>query len=342
MDLNTVWFILIAILFTGYFFLEGFDFGVGILMPILGRNDTDRRVIINTTGSVWDGNEVWLLTAGGAMFAAFPNWYATLFSGFYLALFLILLALIVRAVGFEFRSKLETPAWRNTWDSCIFFGSFLPALLWGVALTNIVRGVPIDAHMTFTGTLFTLLNPYSLLGGLVSLTVFTLHGALFLCLRTEGEILDRALATARLLWIPAAVLLGLFAVFGYSQTDFIGRLGIVPGTLPLLAILSFIASYVFMRIKADGWAFATSGLTIAFGTIVAFEGLFPRVMISSTDPQFNLTIYNASASQYSLRAMLIVALVFVPIVLVYQGWTYWVFRKRITRELITDHVGGHD
>ena len=177
---------------------------------------------------------------------------------------------------------------------------------------------------------------------MVSLTVFTLHGALFLCLRTEGEILDRARATARLLWIPAAVLLGMFAVFGYSQTDFIGRLGIVPGTLPLLAILSFIASYVFMRIKADSWAFATSGLTIAFGTIVAFEGLFPRVMISSTDPQFNLTIYNASASQYSLRAMLIVALVFVPIVLVYQGWTYWVFRKRITRELITDHVGGHD
>jgi cytochrome d ubiquinol oxidase subunit II len=342
MDLNTIWFILIAVLFTGYFFLEGFDFGVGILAFVLGRNDTDRRVIINTIGPVWDGNEVWLLTAGGAMFAAFPHWYATLFSGFYLALFLILLALIVRAVGFEFRSKLEHAAWRSTWDWCIFLGSLLPALLWGVALTNIVRGVPIDASMTFTGNLFTLLNPYSLLGGLVSLTVFTLHGALFLSLRTEGEIQEKARATARLLWPPAAILLALFAIFGYSQTDFIGKLGVVPGTLPLLAILSYVASFVFMRIKADGWAFATSGLTIVFGTIVAFEGLFPRVMISSTDPTFNLTIYNASASPYSLKAMLIVAIIFVPIVLAYQGWTYWVFRQRITRQMISGHAVGHD
>jgi cytochrome bd ubiquinol oxidase subunit II len=337
MDLQTVWFILVAVLFTGYFFLEGFDFGVGILLPILGKDDIERRVIINTIGPVWDGNEVWLLTAGGAIFAAFPHWYATMFSGFYLALFLILVALIIRAVGFEFRSKLEQPAWRRLWDGAIFVGSLLPALLWGVALTNIVRGVPIDMNKMYTGDLFTLLNPYALLGGVVSLVVFTLHGALFLSLKTTDDLQQRARAVANTLWPPAAVLLALFAVLGYSQTDFIGRLGVVPGTLPLLAIVSYIASFVMIRLKRDGWAFALNGLTIVFGTIVAFQGLFPRVMISSTDPNFSLTIYNASSSQYSLTAMLIVAIVFVPIVLLYQGWSYWVFRARITRSTISGH-----
>ena len=338
MDLQTIWFILIAVLFTGYFFLEGFDFGVGILLPFIAKDDTDRRVVINTIGPVWDGNEVWLLTAGGATFAAFPHWYATMFSGFYLALFLILLALILRVVAFEFRSKLEGTRWRATWDWMLFFGSFVPALLWGVALTNIVHGVPIDANKMFTGDLITLLNPYALLGGLVSLTVFTLHGALFLTLKTQGEILSRARTISQRLWPPAAVLLALFAILGYSQTDFIGKLGIVPGTLPLLAIISYIGCYIFMRLKADGWAFAANGLTILFGTVVAFQGLFPRVMISSTNPDYNLTIYNASSSDYSLRAMLIVALTFVPIVLAYQAWSYWVFRKRITR----DDIHGHD
>jgi cytochrome d ubiquinol oxidase subunit II len=340
MDLQTVWFILIAVLFTGYFFLEGFDFGVGILLPFIAKDDTDRRVVINSVGPVWDGNEVWLLTAGGAIFAAFPHWYATMFSGFYLALFLILLALILRVVAFEFRSKLEGVQWRRAWDWALFFGSFVPALLWGVALTNIVHGVPIDANKMFTGTLLTLLNPYALLGGVVSLVVFTLHGALFLALKTEGEVNARARRVARTLWVPAGVLLALFAGFGYSQTDFIGRLGIIPGTLPLLAVGSFLAAGAFMALKADGWAFAANGLTIIFGTVVAFQGLFPRVMVSSTNPAFNLTIYNASSSQYSLTAMLVVALTFVPIVLAYQGWSYWVFRQRISRATIEAH--GHD
>lgn len=337
MDLQTIWFILVAVLFTGYFFLEGFDFGVGILMPIIGRDDTDRRVIINTIGPVWDGNEVWLITAGGAMFAAFPNWYATLFSGFYLALFFILVALILRIAGLEFRSKLAFPAWRRAADICIFLGSLLPALLWGVALANLVRGVPIDAKMEFTGNLLTLLNPYSILGGIVSTLVFTLHGALFLTLRTEGEVNNRARRLAQLLWWPAAILLLSFAVWGQSQAKIFAGMGIVPGTLPILAALAYIASLVFMRLKADGWAFAASGATIILGSVVAFEGLFPNVMISSLDPKWSLTIYNASSSLYSLKAMLIVALFFVPIVLLYQGWTYWVFRQRITRASIESH-----
>lgn len=337
MDLQTIWFILVAVLFTGYFFLEGFDFGVGILMPIIGRDDTDRRVIINTIGPVWDGNEVWLITAGGAMFAAFPNWYATLFSGFYLALFFILVALILRIAGLEFRSKLAFPAWRRAADICIFLGSLLPALLWGVALANLVRGVPIDAKMEFTGNLLTLLNPYSILGGIVSTLVFTLHGALFLTLRTEGEVNNRARRLAQLLWWPAAILLLSFAVWGQSQAKIFAGMGIVPGTLPILAALAYIASLVFMRLKADGWAFAASGATIILGSVVAFEGLFPNVMISSLDPKWSLTIYNASSSLYSLKAMLIVALFFVPIVLLYQGWTYWVFRQRISRASIESH-----
>ena len=196
-DLNTLWFFLIVILFIGYFILEGFDFGVGILLPFLGKDDQERRIIINTIGPVWDGNEVWLITAGGAIFAAFPNWYATMFSGFYLALVLMLFALIVRGVAFEFRSKDRYPKWRNFWDWMIFIGSFVPALLWGVALGNILRGVPIDENMIYVGTFFTLLNPYALLGGLTTLTVFTLQGAIFLGLKTTDEILDRAVAATR-------------------------------------------------------------------------------------------------------------------------------------------------
>jgi cytochrome bd ubiquinol oxidase subunit II len=337
MDLQTIWFILIAVLFTGYFFLEGFDFGVGMLLPIVAKDDTDRRVVINSIGPVWDGNEVWLLTAGGATFAAFPHWYATMFSGFYLALFLMLVALIIRVVAFEYRSKLEGAKWRAAWDWGLVFGSFIPSLLWGVALTNLVRGLPIDANKMFTGNFFTLLNPYSILGGIVSVSVFVLHGALFLNLKTTGEVQQKARAIAEKLFLPVGLILAIFAILGYSQTDFIGKLGIIPGTIPLLAIVAYISAFIFLKQKQDGWAFAMNGLTIVFGTIVAFQGLFPRVMISSLNPAYNLTIYNASASQYSLTAMLIVALTFVPIVIAYQGWTYWVFRKRISRDTIETH-----
>jgi cytochrome bd ubiquinol oxidase subunit II len=334
MDLNTVWFVLIAVLFIGYFLLEGFDFGVGILMPFVSRDDLDRRVVINTIGPFWDANEVWLLTAGGAMFAAFPHWYATLFSGFYLALFLILLALIVRGVGFEFRGKVDSPSWRAAADAGIFIGSALPALLWGVALTNIIQGVPIDANKHYVGTLVTLLNPHALLGGLVSLLVFTLHGAVFLSLRTADDLQLRVRRCAQQLWWPTAGVTLVFAVYGWTSTTFLHRYGVIPGTLPLLAMAGFVASYIFLRLGRDGWAFASTAFTILMGAIVAFEGLFPRVMPSSLDPAWDLTIYNASSSRLTLTVMLVVALLFVPAVLAYQGWSYWVFRARVTRQSI--------
>lgn len=332
MDLNTIWFILIAVLFTGYSFLEGFDYGVGILLPFLGKDDTDRRVVLNTIGPVWDGNEVWLVTAGGAMFAAFPHWYATLFSGFYLALVLMLVGLIVRGVAIEFRSKGESARWRSMWDWLIFIGSLIPALLWGVALANILRGVPIDANKNYVGGFFNLLNPYALLAGLTSLVGFTLHGAIFLSLRTRDEMMTRARATANRLWVPVAVLLIALAVASAFATDLLRRPSILALGAPILAIAAVLVEGWFLRNKRYGWTFVLSGLAIALTVISVFAGLYPRVMVSSLNPQWSLTIYSASSSPYTLRLMTIVAAIFVPIVLLYQGWTYWVFRERVGRK----------
>ncbi len=332
MDLYTLWFILIGVLFTGFFFLEGFDYGVGILMPFLGKDDQDRRVIINTIGPVWDGNEVWLLTAGGAMFAAFPNWYATLFSGFYLALLLVLLALIVRGVAFEFRSKDRSPRWRKTWDAMIFVGSAVPAFLWGVAFADIVRGVPIDAKMNFVGSFFDLLHPYALLAGLVTLGGFTLHGALFLSLKTKGSVAERARAAAQKLWLPQVVVFAVFVVLTYLLTDIYTRLGVNPGPIPIGGVAALLSLRWLLKAKREGWAFAMSGLAIVLTTFSAFLGLYPRVLVSSLNPAWSLTIHNAASSPYTLTIMTVVALIFVPVVLIYQGWTYWVFRERIGRQ----------
>jgi cytochrome bd ubiquinol oxidase subunit II len=334
MDLNTIWFVLIAVLFTGYFVLEGFDFGVGILLPVLGRNERERDVLVNTVGPFWDGNEVWVLTAGGAMFAAFPEWYATLFSGFYLALFLILLALILRGVGFEFRNKQPGATWKRWCDGAIVIGSALPALLWGVALTNIVQGVPIDADKQFTGTLLTLLNPHAILGGLVSLLVFTLHAAVFLTLRTTRDLQERARRFAERIWLPTAGVTLAFAAWGYTQTDILTRYGVVPGTLPFITIATFVAAYILVRLRRDAWAFTMTALTIVAGAAVAFEGLFPRVLPSTLDSAWDLTIYNAASSPLTLTVMLIVVVVFLPGVLAYQTWSYWVFRHRVTAEAL--------
>lgn len=334
MDLQTFWFILIAVLFIGYFFLEGFDFGVGILMPFVSRDEVDRRICLNTIGPFWDANEVWLITAGGAMFAAFPHWYATLFSGFYLPLFLILIALIVRAVGFEFRSKLKEKWWRKTADHFVFWGSAVPAFLWGVALTNIVIGLPIGSDMNFTGTLPALLNPYALLGGLASLLMFTLHGSIFLSLRTTDELKERVEKVSRLMWLPAGLILLAFAVLGYRHTVLFEEIGLVPGTLPMIAIVSFVAVIVFMQINRYGWAFVATGSTIVFGTVVVFQGMFPIVMPSSLSGEYHLTVYNASSSDLTLTIMSVLAIIFVPIILAYQGWSYWVFRQRVTRDAI--------
>ncbi|MEO8612043.1 MAG: cytochrome d ubiquinol oxidase subunit II [Chloroflexota bacterium] len=330
MDLQTLWFILIAVLFTGFLFLEGFDYGVGILLLFIAKKDNERRIVVNSIGPIWDGNEVWLLTAGGAMFAAFPNWYATLFSGFYLALFLILIALIVRGVAFEFRSKDSNPRWRSLWDTAIFIGSLIPALLWGVAFGNIVRGVAIDASMTYVGSFFDLLNPYALVGGLVTLTLFILHGALFLEIKTDGIIQERARRVARQLIIPVIVLALVFVVFSAFETDLLQHLNVVNvvGLILAVAALLWTAFYIFRA--RFGRAFLGTGLTIVGVVALIFGTLFPRVMPSTLG--FDLTIYNASSSQYTLQVMSVIALTLVPIVLVYQTWSYWVFRKRLTAE----------
>ncbi len=332
MDLNTLWFILITVLFIGYFFLEGFDFGVGILHPFIGKTDEERRILMNTIGTFWDGNEVWLLTAGGATFAAFPNWYATLFSGFYLPLFLILLGLIVRGVSFEFRSKDKNPRWRALWDWMLFIGSFIPALLWGVALSNMVRGVPIDESMTYVGGFFNLLNPYALVGGLASLSIFTLHGALFLTLKTTDELQERARHIANKIWPATVGIFFLYVILSYFQTDMFTKTGVNPGAIPILAAGTLLATGLFVKKQHDGWAFVMTGLTIVFATITLFMGLYPRVLVSSLNPDWSLTVYNAASSPYTLKVMTIVALIFVPIVLIYQGWTYYVFRQRITKK----------
>ncbi|HET9589069.1 MAG TPA: cytochrome d ubiquinol oxidase subunit II [Anaerolineales bacterium] len=330
--LQTLWFILIAVLWIGFFFLEGFDFGVGMLLPFLGKKDTERRAIINTIGSVWDGNEVWLLTAGGATFAAFPHWYATMFSGFYLALFLLLVGLILRGISFEYRSKDSRPAWRNRFDWMIATGSFLASFLLGAAFTNLARGVPIDANMMYTGNLFTLLNPYGLIGGLTSVTVFLLHGANFLGLKLDGELRERVHALSRKLYVAAAIITTVLLVATYIYTDIASKLGINPGVIPIASYVALLVTIYFINRKMEGWAFIMTSLHIVLTQITFFTLMFPRVMISSTNPAYSLTIYNASSSQYTLTVMSIIALIFVPVVLAYQGWTYYMFRKRITAE----------
>lgn len=332
MDLNIIWFILIGILYTGYFILEGFDLGVGILHPFIAKNDNERRMVINTIGPHWDGNEVWLLTAGGATFAAFPNWYATLFSGFYLPLFLMLVGLILRGVALEFRSKDENPRWRVFWDWAIFAGSFIPALLWGVAFANFLRGVPIDGVQNYVGGFWNLLNPYALVAGLLSTVGFALQGCLFLALKAGDPLEGRAKSLSLKLWIPTLLLLVAAVSYSYIETDIATKDGISAGIVPFLAILTLVAAGYFIFRKQPGKAFIFQSLTIALTALSAFLMLFPRVLISSVNPEWSLTIYNASSSPYTLQVMSIVALIFVPIVLVYQAWTYYIFRKRVLND----------
>jgi cytochrome d ubiquinol oxidase subunit II len=324
MELTTFWFMLIAVLWIGYFFLEGFDFGVGMLLHPIGRTDADRRVMINTIGPVWDGNEVWLLTAGGATFAAFPFWYATLFSGFYLPLLLILMSLIFRGVAFEYRGKIDSVRWRRNWDLAIAVGSWVPAVLWGVAFANIVRGVPIDAGGDFTGTLFTLLNPFGLLGGITTATLFLLHGANFLSLKTLGDVRTRAHRVAEIAGPVAVVGGGTFLIWNQLAR------GKGWTWIPVLAAAAaLVVGIVAERRNREGIAFSATGVAIAMAVVALFGSLYPDVMPSTTDPAYSLTVTNASSTDYTLKVMTIVALVMTPVVLLYQGWTYWVFRKRI-------------
>jgi cytochrome d ubiquinol oxidase subunit II len=328
-DLNTLWFVLVAVLFVGFFVLEGFDFGVGMLLPFLGRDDTERRRIINTIGPVWDGNEVWILTAGGAIFAAFPHWYATLFSGLYLALFLMLVAMIVRGVAFEFRSKDRHPSWRATWDWMIFAGSAVPAVLWGVAFANLLEGVPIDASKQYVGGFLDLLSPYTLIAGLMSLTVFLTHGAIYLHLKSTDPIKARAMQAIRTVGPAATVMIALAIAGTYLWTDVLARLGLNPGLVPILALGAMLAAGALVHRDRMGWAFLMTCLAIALSTATVFLSLYPRVMVSSLNAEWSLTIYSASSTPYTLKVMSIVAFVFVPIVVAYQAWTYWVFRQRV-------------
>jgi len=330
MELTTVWFVLIAVLWVGYFVLEGFDFGVGMLVTVLGRTEPQRRVMINTIGPVWDGNEVWVLVAGGATFAAFPEWYATLFSGFYLALLVILVSLIIRGVAFEYRGKRDDVIWRKRWDLALFVGSLLPALLWGVAFGNIVRGVPIAPRgprgsLEFVGTFFDLLNPYALLGGLTTLGLFVTHGAVYLALKTTGEIRAAANALAARVGLVTAVLA--VAFLAWSQA-FSNRTGVTV-VLAVVAAASWVGALAMNRQGREGWAFGLSAGTIALAVTALFTGLFPDVLPSSLDAANSLTVDNASSTDTTLTVMTVVAAIFTPIVLVYQGWTYYVFRRRI-------------
>lgn len=341
MTLQVFWFLLVAVLFIGYFVLEGFDYGVGMLMPIIGRkSEVKKRVVLNSIGPVWDGNEVWLLTAGGAMFAAFPEWYASLFSGFYLALLLILVGLITRACAIEWRSKINDDRWRTWCDIGIGLGSWIPALAWGLAFANIVRGVKLNADRQVEGNLFDLLNPYALLGGLTTLLLFLLHGALFLCLKTGNEVRDDAQRIVRMLFVPTAVVVAVFGIwtqlaYGQGWT-----------WIPLvLAVIGLVIAGLAATQGRDGWAFAGTALTILSATTLLFGSLFPDVLPSTIDPAFSLTVdgrdgtVSASSTHYTLVVMSWVAVVMVPIVLMYQAWTYWVFRKRLTMEQIPDPIG---
>ncbi|MFI8254002.1 cytochrome d ubiquinol oxidase subunit II [Streptomyces filamentosus] len=331
MELHDVWFVLIAVLWTGYFFLEGFDFGVGVLTKLLARDRPDKRVLINTIGPVWDGNEVWLLTAGGATFAAFPEWYATLFSGFYLPLLIILVCLIVRGVAFEYRAKRPEENWQRNWEEAIFWTSLIPAFLWGVAFGNIVRGVKIDRDMEYVGNFWDLLNPYALLGGLVTLTLFTFHGTVFAALKTVGDIRARARALAMKLGLVTAVLALAFLIWTQIDTGDGWSLAAM-----LIAAVSLVAAIGAIKAGREGWSFALSGVTIAAAVAMLFLALFPNVMPSSLDPAWSLTVTNASSSPYTLKIMTWCAAIATPLVLLYQGWTYWVFRKRIGTQHIAD------
>ncbi|MET1043531.1 MAG: cytochrome d ubiquinol oxidase subunit II [Microbacteriaceae bacterium] len=329
MDLATFWFFLIGVLFVGYFVLDGFDFGVGMSLPFLSKDDTDRRVLLNTIGPVWDLNETWLIVAGAALFASFPEAYATLFSGFYLALLVILIALICRGVSFEYRHKGSTTRWRRSFDIMIIVGSAVPALLWGVAFANIVRGVPLDANHDYIGTFFTLLNPYALLGGLTTLVLFFAHGVVFVSLKTDGEIRTRARALAARSGVAALILLAgflLWTTLAYGDTW--------SGALALASVVAMVAALLVHRRAWEGWAFGFMAATITLSLLSLWLALFPDIIPASNDPANSLTVENASSSTYSLTIMTWAAVIFLPLVIAYQGWTYWVFRHRVTREHI--------
>jgi cytochrome d ubiquinol oxidase subunit II len=330
MDLQIFWFCLIAVLWAGYFLLEGFDFGVGMLLPFLPRNERERGTMFETIGPVWDGNEVWLVVAAGATFAAFPAWYATMFSGFYLALLLVLFFLIVRVLSFEWREKSESPRWRAVWMWANTIGSVGAALIWGIGLTALLYGLPINSDGDFTGDVLDLFNPYTVVAGVAVVVLFAFHGATFLTLRTAGELCERAAGAARRLAIPATALGALVLAWTVAVAMDRNDKDLFPPLLPAvvgIAALVLAAFLVFAR--RSGAAFAMTALGTVLFVATLFTSLYPRVMVSSTDFANSLTVEDASSTHYALGVMTVVALIVTPIVLLYQGWTYYVFRHRL-------------
>jgi cytochrome d ubiquinol oxidase subunit II len=335
MVFQIIWFILWGVLWAVFFMLEGFDFGAGILHGFLGRNETEKSIIRRAIGPVWDGNEVWLITAGGATFAAFPTTYALMFSYLYSALLIILFALIFRGVAVEFRGKGESAAWKKSWDAALFLGSFLPALLFGIAFGNIFQGLPMDAN-GYHGNLLTLLNPYGILTGLVFVLLFVVHGALWIALKTEGDLSKRASELAGGIWYALLMI----AVIFLASTKFATNLydnyfgNVIWLTVPVIAVLSLIVMKVFVAKGHILKAFFSSCLTIVTVIFTGVVGLYPNLIPSNTDPRYSLTIFNSSSSAYTLKIMTVVALLFVPVVIAYQIWTYRVFRHKVTAEEI--------
>ncbi|MFB4354720.1 cytochrome d ubiquinol oxidase subunit II [Microbacterium sp. LS_15] len=335
MDLATLWFFIVAFFFVGYFVLDGFDFGVGMSLPFLGKDDVSRRQVINTIGPVWDLNETWVIVAGAVLFASFPEWYATLFSGFYLPLLLILLALILRGVSFEYRHQRDSLAWKRGFDRMIVIGSVVPALLWGVAFGNIVQGVALNADHIYVGGFFALLNPYALLVGVTTLLLFFLHGVLFVALKTDGPVHEDAHRLAKLVAGPtvlaAAGTVVWTAVIAMNREAPLLWLVLGAGALAAVALLAAVG---LSLVRRDGWAFFAGMVTVMLAVVMLFAALFPYVMPSTIDPAYSLTIANASSTRYTLEIMSWTALIATPLVLAYQAWTYWVFRKRVTRRSI--------
>ncbi len=332
--LNTIWFLLWGILWAVYFMLDGFDLGLGTLRPFIAKNDDEHRIIYNTMGPVWDGNEVWLITAGGVTFAAFPTTYAVMFSTLYTPLLLILFCLILRGVAFEYRSKIDSPAWRGLWDLCHLVGSFGPALLFGVAFANIFQGIPFDKDYVFQGNLLTLLNPYGLIGGALFVLLFLVHGALWLAIRSEGALHDRAFRTASGLWPILLVVAVVFLVAtGFATPLYKNYLADpVLFVIPLITVVALLGTRLFIAQRKEWASWFASALTIVSATLFGVIGLYPNLLPSSRDASLNLTAFNSASSPYTLKIMLGVALTFVPIVILYQVWVYYLFKDKVTQK----------
>jgi cytochrome d ubiquinol oxidase subunit II len=333
MDLQTFWFVVVAFFWAGYFLLEGFDFGVGMLLPFLPRDEKQRSTMFETIGPVWDGNEVWLVVAGGATFAAFPDWYATMFSGFYIAFLLILVLLIVRVLSFEWRQKGEGVRWRRGWAWANAIGSFGASLIWGVGLANLVHGVPLDSKGDFAGGFGDLFSVYTVLAGIAVVLLFAFHGATYLTIRTRGDLCERAGRAARTLSVVAAIVVSAFLVWTVAVAVDRNDKDVFPPVLPAaLGIAALVLAVLFVHARRSGPAFVATALAAVLAVATLFTSLYPRVMVSSPDFANSLTVSGAASAHYTLKVMTIVAAIITPVVLLYQGWTYHVFRERLGGE----------